>query len=79
MALGIFIGIIIGAFIGIALMCILQINRENKYYELSNAVKSLGNYIAIRVNQAERMERKDLSGMKEVQRIYNYYFEEELE
>lgn len=72
------IGILIGIIIGICIMCCLQINRENKYYETIQAIRNLSNYIAIRVQQSERLEPEYLKGMKEVQKIYENYFEEEL-
>ena len=72
------VGLLIGLFIGVILMCLIQVNRENKYFKIIKAIRELAIYIDSRVEQAERMEKEKVEGMKEIQKIYNYYFKEEL-
>jgi len=75
----IIISSIIGLFTGVILMCLVQVNRENKYFKIIKAIRELAIYIDSRVEQAEIMEKEKVEGMKEVQEIYNGYFKEELE
>jgi hypothetical protein len=73
------VGLFTGLINGVILMCLVQVNRENKYFKTIKAIKWLGSYINTRVEQAERLEKEKVEGMKEFQKIYNHYFKEELE
>ena len=69
---------ILGISLGTILMYLLQINKEIENEEYVQDIRQLSYYIDIRVNQAERLEPEKVIGMKEVQKIYDYYWREEL-
>ena len=74
-----FIGILIGAFIGIALMCLLQIRRTNEQKDLKTGIINLSDWIALIIYQESRTANKDkMEGMKDIQNMYEKFFEEEL-
>lgn len=80
MLLGIFIGIIIGAFIGVALMCLLQIRRINEQKDLKTGIINFSDWIALIIFQESKTANKDkIEGMKDIQNMYENFFEEELE
>ena len=70
--------LLIGFILGVILMCLLQVNREDEIEDYRKDIRQLSYYIAIRVNQAEALESEKVEGMKEVQKIYDYYWREEL-
>ena len=70
--------LLIGFILGVILMCLMQINRENEREDYRKDIRQLSYYIAMRVNQAEVLEPEKAEGMKEVQKIYEHYWREEL-
>jgi len=77
--LALIIGGIIGVVIGTILMCLLQINKENEVQEYVQDIRQLSYYINTRINQAKKLEPNKVEGMVEVQKIYDYYWREELQ
>lgn len=69
------LGIFIGAFIGITLMCLLQINRENNQIDYKRAIKNFGDHIALIIYQEKRIGNKDVKGMEYIQKLFEQYFE----
>ena len=74
------LGIFIGAFIGITLMCLLQIRRTNEYKDLKTGIINFSDWIALIIFQESKNANKDkIEGMKDIQSMYEKFFEEELE
>ena len=74
------VGIFIGVFIGIALMCLLQIRRTNEQKDLKTGIINFADWIALIIYQESKTANKDkIEGMKDIQSIYEKFFEEELE
>lgn len=70
---------ILGAFIGIALMCLLQIRRTNEQKDLKTGIINFADWIALIIYQESKTANKDkIEGMKDIQSMYEKYFEEEL-
>ena len=69
----------VGVAIGIVLMRLLQVNREQEREEYVQDIRQLSYCINTRVNQAEVFEPEKVAGMKEVQKIHDYYLSEELQ
>lgn len=73
------LGIFIGAFIGVALMCLLQIRRTNEYKDLKTGIINFSDLIALIIFQESKNANKDkIEGMKDIQNMYENFFEEEL-
>ncbi len=77
--MGYILVLILGVAIGTILMCLLQTNKEVERREYVQDIRQLSYYINTRVNQAEKLEPEKVIGMKEVQKIYDYYWREELQ
>ena len=74
------LGIFIGAFIGITLMCLLQIIRTNEYKDLKTEIINFSDWIALIIFQERKNANKDkIEGMKDIQNMYENFFEEELQ
>lgn len=74
------LGVFIGALIGITLMCLLQIRRTNEYKDLRTGIINFSDWIALIIFQESKNANKDkIEGMKDIQNMYEKYFEEELE
>lgn len=74
------LGIFIGAFIGITLMCLLQIIRTNEYKDLKTGIINFSDWIALIIFQESKNANKDkIEGMKDIQNMYENFFEEELQ
>lgn len=71
---------ILGAFIGIALMCLLQIRRTNEQNDLKTGIINFADWIALIICQEAKTSNKDkIEGMKDIQNMYENFFEEELQ
>lgn len=74
------LGIFIGAFIGITLICLLQIRITNEYKDLKTGIINFSDWIALIIFQESKNANKDkIEGMKDIQNMYEKFFEEELE
>lgn len=74
------LGMFIGGFIGIVLMCLLQIRRTNEQKDLKTGIINFSDWIALIIYQEIKTANKDkIEGMKDIQNMYEKFFEEELE
>lgn len=74
------LGIFIVAFIGITLMCLLQIRKTNEQNDLKTGIINFADWIALIIYQESKTANKDkIEGMKDIQSMYENFFEEELQ
>lgn len=74
------LGIFVGAFIGIVLMCLLQIRRINEQKDLKTGIINFSDWIALIIFQESKNANKGkIEGMKDIQNMYENFFEDELE
>ena len=73
-----FIGLIIGGFVVLVIMCAIQINRIN---ECADTVKQGKNILEHELFYAKHSDKNEeyIKGIEKAIDVYNSYFEEELE
>lgn len=71
--------LVIGVVVGMFIMALFYENRIYECEDYRKAIKNFGDYIALIIYQEKRIGNKDVEGMKQIQEIYEKYFEEEME